>query len=97
MWGGGSPLEAARFAGASHLLIEFTYHGARRRVEPYSLRRPKAGNLLLYGYEQAKDATPTGDIRAYKIPEIEHLSVTNRSFIPRYAIERTEQAGVWRW
>ncbi len=97
VWRGRTPLEAARFAGASHLLIEFTYHGVRRTVEPYSLRRPSTGNLLLYGYEQFKGGFPTNDIRAYKVAEIEDLRVTSKSFRPRYAIELSEQAGVWRW
>ena len=97
LWGGGSPLEAARFAGVSHLLIQFAYRGARRTVEPYSLRRPSTGNLLLYGYEQTKNGIPTNDIRAYKVAEIDSLRVLNQSFMPRYAIELSEQAGVWRW
>jgi len=97
LWGGRSPVEAARFAGASHLLVEFTYHGARRLVEPYSLRRPKTGNLLLYGYELTKNGIRTADIRAYKVAEIQELHVTSQSFRPRYAIELNEEAGVWRW
>ncbi len=97
MWRAGSSPEAARFAGASQLLIEFMYHGARRLVEPYSLRRPGAGNLLLYGWEQRKNGVPIEDIRAYKVAEIQSLRVTNQSFRPRYAIELTERPGVWRW
>ena len=96
-WGVAAPLEAIRFAGVSHLLVEFRYHGAVRRIEPYSLRRPKTGNLLLYGFEQLKNGSTTNDIRAYKVAEMDRVRILNTSFTPRYAIELTEQSGVWRW
>lgn len=96
-WGVAAPLEAIRYAGASHLLVEFRYHGAVRRIEPYSLRRPKTGNLLLYGFEQLKNGFITNDIRAYKVAEIDQVRILSTSFAPRYAIELTERGGVWRW
>ena len=96
-WGIGAPLEAIRFAGASHLVVEFLYHGATRLVEPYSIRRPKTGNLLLYGFEQRKNGASTNDIRSYKINELQNVRVLSQSFVPRYAIELSERAGVWRW
>jgi len=96
-WGVGVPLEAVRYAGASQLVTEFTYHGTVRRVEAYSIRRPKTGNLLLYGWERTKNGVRTDDIRAYKVAEIRNLNVTTEPFRPRYAIELTEQSGVWRW
>lgn len=96
-WGGSSPIEILRFAGTSHLLVQFSYHGALRVVEPYSLRRPNTGNLLLYGFERRKNGFPTDDIRAYKIAEMANVQVIQEAFRPRYAIELIEQAGVWRW
>jgi predicted nucleotidyltransferase component of viral defense system len=96
-WSGGAPIEAMRFAGASHLLVEFQYHGATRQIEPYSLRRPKTGNLLIYGWEVKKDGLPTSEIRAYKVAEMHGVRVSSDSFKPRYAIELTERSGVWRW
>jgi predicted nucleotidyltransferase component of viral defense system len=96
-WGVGAPLEAIRYAGASHLLVEFRYHDAVRRVEPYSLRRPRTGSLLLYGFEQLKNGFSTNDIRAYNIAKIDQVRILSSSFVPRYSIELTEQAGVWRW
>lgn len=96
-WGVAAPIEAVRFAGASHLLVEIYYHEARRVIEPYSLRRPKTGNLLLYGFEQLKNGAPTNEVRAYKIAEIQDVRVLQQSFVPRYTIELTERAGVWRW
>lgn len=81
-WGLGQPLELVRFAGANRLRISFTYHGKLREVEPYSIRRPQTGNLLLYGWELA-----AGHIKAFKVAEMLGLQVTNRTFVPRYLIE----------
>ncbi len=81
-WGGPNRLEVVRFAGANRLLVEFTYHGKRRLAEPYSLRRPDTGNLLLYAWEQASH-----QIKAFKVDEIHDLQVTDQSFTPRYWIE----------
>lgn len=82
LWRTGVPLEAVRFAGANRLLIEFTYHGRRRLAEPYSLRRARTGNLLLYVFERA-----AGHIKAFNVAEIHDLRVTDTPFSPRYRIE----------
>lgn len=96
LWGVGAPLEAIRFAGASRLLVEITYKGQHRVIEPYSLRRPRTGNLFLYGFERTKDGFPAGEIRAYNVAEIAGVRVLSRGFTPRFAIELNEQSGVWR-
>lgn len=96
MWGTHAPLEAVRFAGANRLLVEITYHGARRTIEPYSLRRPKTGNLLLYGFERSKNGFTTNDVRAYKVGEISSVRVLSESFVPQFSVELTAQPGVWR-
>ena len=77
-WGGGSPLEAIRFAGSSRLLIEFDYHGKHLVTEPYSLRRASTGNLLFYGWEAGSD-----HIKALNVSEMLNAGATNRSFRPR--------------
>ncbi len=81
-WNAGVPLEVVRFAGANRLLIEFNYQGRLRRAEPYSLRRPKTGNLLLYAWEQE-----AGSIKAFKVSEVRDLRATQISFVPRFRIE----------
>lgn len=81
-WPGGAPLEQIRFAGANHLLVELRYQGSTRLIEPYSLRRSQAGNLLVYAIK-----AQTGEIRAYRVDRIEGVRVTDTSFVPRYAIE----------
>jgi len=76
------PLDVIRFAGANRLLVAFTYNGKLRTVEPYSLRRPKTGNLLLYGWER-----DSSQIIAFDISKIRDVEVTGAAFSPRYRIE----------
>jgi predicted nucleotidyltransferase component of viral defense system len=42
------PLETIRFAAANRLCVNLTYQDSTRLIEPYSLRRTREGNLLLY-------------------------------------------------
>lgn len=81
-WGSGIRIEAVRFAGANRLLVEFKYHGKRRLIEPYSLRRASTGNVLLYGWELESE-----QIKAYKTEELYDLRATTRSFTPRFRVE----------
>ncbi|MDQ6653879.1 MAG: nucleotidyl transferase AbiEii/AbiGii toxin family protein [Acidobacteriota bacterium] len=86
-WGGGSPVERIRFAGANRLLLEFGYHGKHRLVEPYSLREAKTtGNILLYAWELS-----SGHIKAFKIAEMDDVRTTNTGFTPRYRVELSAQ------
>ena len=78
-----------RFAAANRLLVDLDYEtlqGRRssRLIEPYSLRRSSEGNVLLYGTRD-----DNGQIRAYRVDRIRGATVTDRTFIPRYAIELT--------
>lgn len=82
LWGGSVPLESIRFAGANHLMIEFSYNGKHRLVEPYSLRRARTGNTLLYAWEVS-----SSQIKAFNIDRIVGLRTTDRSFVPKFAIE----------
>jgi predicted nucleotidyltransferase component of viral defense system len=81
-WPGGAPLEQIRFAGANHLLVELDYQQSARLIEPYALRRSKAGNLLVYAIK-----AQTGEVRAYRVDRIEGVRITSTAFAPRYAIE----------
>jgi len=81
-WPGGAPLEQIRFAGANHLLVELRYQGSTRLIEPYALRRSRAGKLLIYAIK-----VQTGEVRAYRVDRIQGVHVTNTPFAPRYAIE----------
>lgn len=86
-WGGGSPVERIRFAGANRLLLEFDYHGKHRVVEPYSLREARTtGNILLYAWELS-----SGHIKAFKIDEMMNVRTTEAAFSPRYRVELSAQ------
>lgn len=78
----GSRLEPVRFAAVNRLLVDLGYLGSNRLIEPYSLRRTAAGNVLLH----ALRADGRGH-RAYRLDRIESARVTRRPFTPRYAIE----------
>jgi len=58
-------------------------------ISPYSLRRAQNGNILLYAV-RAED----GQIRAYKIDQINDASMTNRVFVPRYRIELSPSGNI---
>lgn len=53
---GSSHLEIIRFAAANHLCIDLGYQSHIRRIEPYSLRRTLAGDILLYAVKTASKA-----------------------------------------
>ena len=80
--GVGSRLEPVRYAAVNHRLVILGYGGRRRLVEPYSLRRTRAGNILLHTMR----ADGAGH-RAYRIDRIQSVSVTAQPFTPRFRIE----------
>ncbi|MCC7131052.1 MAG: nucleotidyl transferase AbiEii/AbiGii toxin family protein [Gemmatimonadales bacterium] len=82
-----SRLESLRFAARNRLMAEVTYHGVQRLVEPYSLRLPDTGNLLLYVHEVRRGTGRGEGIKSFKVDEIGSVKVTEQSFSPRYRIE----------
>jgi predicted nucleotidyltransferase component of viral defense system len=83
-WGASVPLEVIRFAAANRLCIDLAYQGTRRLIEPYSLRRTRDGNLLLYAVEHE-----TGQIRSYRVDRIQGAEASNKPFVPRHKVELT--------
>jgi predicted nucleotidyltransferase component of viral defense system len=81
-WGAGSPLETIRFAATNRLLLDFDYHGERRRVEPYSVRQAGTGNVLLAAWELT-----AGHIKNYKLDDMSGVTATSTAFSPRYQVE----------
>ncbi len=81
----GSRLEPVRFAAVNRLLVDLGYNGGNRLIEPYSLRRTRAGNVVLYGFR----ADGRG-IRSYRIDQIQSVTVTGQPFKPRFIIEFPE-------
>ena len=83
----GNSLEIIRFAAGNRLCVdlEYTDNSGRRStriIEPYSLRRAQNGNILLYAVRRED-----GQIRSYKIDQINDASITNHVFTPRYQVE----------
>jgi hypothetical protein len=74
-WGFNVSLESIRFAAVNHLCIELGYNGTKRIIEPYSLRRTKEGNLLLYAVR-----VDNNKVRAYRVDRIESVEITNIHF-----------------
>lgn len=90
----GSSLEIIRFAAGNRLCVELDYTAnngrrSKRVIEPYSLRRAANGNILLYAVR-----ADNGEIRAYKIEQINAASVTNRVFVPRYQVELSPDGSI---
>jgi hypothetical protein len=82
-------IEVIRFAGANRLCVELDYidqQGRRsvRTIEPYSLRRTQAGDIVLHAVRADEQQH-----RSYRIDQIQGASVTSRTFTPRYAVELT--------
>jgi predicted nucleotidyltransferase component of viral defense system len=84
-WGiSGVPMEAIRYAAANRLCVELKYNGTTRVIEPYTLRRTRAGKILLMAVK-----VPSREDRSYRIDRIQGARVTDQSFTPRYQIEMT--------
>lgn len=85
-WRTGSPMELIRFAGANRLRVTIDYaakDGRRgpRTVEPYSLRRSKDWNLLLFVVNDRDQ------LCAYRVDRIRGVRVERETFEPRYRVE----------
>ncbi len=80
-------LESIRFAATNHLVVELEYVDesgvrARRLIEPYSLRRTRAGEVLLH----AERADGSGH-RSYRVDRIIDARASDQSFVPKDVIE----------
>lgn len=83
------PLEKIRFAAANRLCVKLYYNNEYRLIEPYSLRKTRAGNILLCALRHE-----SGENRNYRIDRIQGAEVTNETFVPRYSIELTPSAPI---
>lgn len=81
-WNRNIPLETIRFAAANRLCVNLAYQGTWRLIEPYSLRKTRDGNLLLYAVKHN-----TREDRSYRVDRIQNAQVTDTPFTPKYAIE----------
>jgi predicted DNA-binding transcriptional regulator YafY len=80
-------METIRFAAANRLCVQLDYtkeNGERTAptIEPYSVRRTSAGDLLLFGVK-----ADTGESRSYRLDRIHAATVTRQTYRPRFAVE----------
>jgi predicted nucleotidyltransferase component of viral defense system len=85
-WRQGVPIELLRYAGVNRLKVDIDYHAENgrqgsRRVEPYSLRRTKDRNLVLFVVNDHRQ------LRSYRIDRIAGIKPTTESFTPTYQVE----------
>lgn len=83
-WRAAVPLESIRFAAANRLCVNLQYQNKWRLIEPYSLRRSREGNLLLYAVRRED-----GEDRGYRVDRIQGVEVSTISFVPKYPVEMT--------
>jgi Group II intron, maturase-specific domain/WYL domain len=74
-WRRGIPLELLRYAGVNRLRVEVDYRAENgrlgpRKVEPYSLRRTRDGDLVLFVVNDR------GQLRSYRIDRIARIRPT---------------------
>jgi predicted DNA-binding transcriptional regulator YafY len=75
-----------RYAGANRLKVEIDYRPEQGRVgprlvEPYSLRRTRDGNIVLFVVNDR------GLLRTYRVDRIAAVRPTTQTFTPRYRVE----------
>jgi predicted nucleotidyltransferase component of viral defense system len=85
-WRRGVALELLRYAGANRLKVELDYRPEQgrqgpRRVEPYSLRRSRDGDLLLFVVNDQ------GQLRSYRVDRIAGVRPSAIPFTPRFRVE----------
>lgn len=83
----GPSLGRIKYAAHNRLCLQIRYKGVTRIVEPYSLRYPRTGNTLLYVWERQRGGIQTDQIKAFNMPRIQGVEVTDQSFEPRYHVE----------
>jgi hypothetical protein len=64
--GGTGALEIIRFAASNRMYVDLDYGSQTRRIEPYSLRQTRDGNVILHAVKAA-----TGEHRSYHVDRIQ--------------------------
>lgn len=82
-----TPMDQIRYASRNRLCAIVHYHRSERLVEPYSLRHPSTGNILLHVWELEKNGRSSNKHKSFKINEITSASVSDNSFSARWIVE----------
>ena len=77
-----SILQKIQFASANRLCVNLQYGSRYHTVEPLSFRTSDTGGRLFYGYERG-----TGQVKAYSLPEIQSVDVTDLPYVEKYPVE----------
>lgn len=84
-------------AGHSLTLLDVTYDGVRRRVEPYSLnykiRKDGVGREYFYAFDRTGGASGPG-IKAFVASGFQRIGKTDEPFEPRFPVEVTKAGEV---
>src|SRR5260370_41877971 len=78
--------------GANSLtLLDITYHGHRRLIEPYSLvfkrRKDGFGQEYFYAFDRTGGRTSGPGLKTFLHPKIKALGTTDQRFEPRLPLE----------
>ena len=84
---GPTAMDQVRYAARNKFCALISYHGSTRLVEPYSLRYPSTGNEILHVWELEKDGMPSDEHKSFKTHEIDSVSISNHTFIPKWEVE----------
>ena len=68
-------------AGRELRMIQITYDGVTRLVEPYSMRERGTGRLF-FGWCSIHDR-----IHSFRVERITHIEITNQHYAPRFTVE----------
>lgn len=78
-------------AALSHRVLRLVYEGVPREIEPYALsfkrRQDGIAREYLYGWDQSGGTSGQIGIKSYTADKANSLSITERTFEPRYEIE----------
>jgi hypothetical protein len=78
-------------AGQSRKLLQVTYHGATRLVEPYSLKyketKDGTGREYFFGWDQTGGNSRNVGIKQFLNHDIQAMEVTDMGFEPQFEIE----------
>lgn len=80
-------MDRIRQAARNKLRVLVSYKGSQSLVEAYSLRYPSTGNEILHVWEVEKDGARSEQPKSFKTHEITAVSISDQSFIPKWAIE----------
>lgn len=79
-------------AGKSQKMVELTYDGYERLIEPYSMeyyvrKKDGVGSEYFWGYDNTGGKSGKQSIKMFFCNKIQDVRPTNYSFVPRYPIE----------